>query len=172
MSRGFLLIGSRSESIPSHLQIHQVSALTCFGNGFATSPRTNCIKSKYVSSCCKGFHKPCLDVSSPPDLLPSPPVVCVHVFLPFVLQHIFIKAAISKLPFIKTKQPSTNTRKQRGQAADPQPRRRSHSGGRGRAAAGLPRRGPRLSLQLRCHPFYKPHGYTQLWSASAHQRNL
>lgn len=96
----------------------------------------------------------------------------VYVFLPFVLQHIFIKAAISKLPFIKTKQPSTNTRKQRGQAADPQPRRRSHSGGRGRAAAGLPRQGPRLSLQLRCHPFYKPHGYTQLWSASAHQHNL
>lgn len=104
-------------------------------------PRINSIKSKYVSSCCTGFHKPCLDVSSPPDLLPSPPVVCVHVFLPFVLQDIFIKAAISKLPFNKTKQAETNIRKQRGGLQTPAPRR-SRSGGRGRAALGSPGRAP------------------------------
>lgn len=136
-------------------------------------PRINSIKSKYVSSCCTGFHKPCLDVSSPPDSLPSPPVVCVHVFLPFVLQDIFIKAAISKLPFIKTKQAKTNIRQQRGGLQTPSPATEAaREGGRGRVAAGLPRRGPRLSLQLRCHPFYRPHGYTQLWSAAAHQYNL
>lgn len=69
----------------------------------------------------QAFNKPCLDVSSPPDLLPSPPVVCVHVFLPFVLQDIFIKAAISKLPFIKTKQVTQTSESSEGGCRPPAP---------------------------------------------------
>lgn len=95
----------------------------------------------------------------------------VYVFLPFVLQDIFIKAAISKFPFIKLNK-WTQTAASREGSCRPQPHWRSRSGSRGSAAAGFPRRGPRLSLQLCCHPFYKPHGYTQLWSASAHQYSL
>lgn len=125
--------------------------------------RRNCSKPKPVLSCCKRFHKPCLDVwmSSPCNSLPSPPVVCVRVSLPFVLQNIFTKAVISKLPFIKAKQANTNTRKQRGSEPYPGSRRRSRDG---RAEEPqLPWQGPcQASLQLRCHPFYKPHGYTQL----------
>lgn len=104
-------------------------------------PRINNIKSKYVSSCCTGFHKPCLDVSSPPDLLPSP-VVCVRIFLPFVLQDIFIKAAISKLPFIKAKQVFTNIREQRGGLQTPSPAAQAalaqRKGGRWAPPAGPP----------------------------------
>lgn len=98
---------------------------------------------------------------SPHNSFPSPPVVCVQAFLLFVLQDIFTTAVVSKLPFIKAKQANTNMRKQPGSEPYLGSRRRSRDGCA--EEPQLPWQGPRQpSLQLHCHPFYKPHGYTLL----------
>lgn len=162
----FLLTGIRSESTPSHLQTKCVSALSCIGNSFAAHQNK-----LYKNQClCHGAVKAFISLVwmfSPPRLLPSPPVVCVHVFLPFVLWEVFIKAVISKLPFTKTKQLNTNIRKQHAGRALPAaaPGEAAATAQRDSSCpappAGPPAARP-LSFQLRCHPFYKPHDCTQL----------
>lgn len=76
---------------------------------------------------------------SPPNPLPSPAVVCVQVFLPFVLQDIFTKAVISKSPSIRTKQAKTNVDQKPASRRSPAP------AAHGEAAAAAQRNGGRCA---------------------------
>lgn len=82
---------------------------------------------------------------SPPNSLPSPAVVCVQVFLPFVPQDIFTKAVISKPPSIKTKQAKTSIHQKPASRRSPAPAAHGEAAAaaQGTAGAALPQRGPR-----------------------------